>query len=186
MKKTFLSLILMFTFAGYAFYTRATGTPVPVTLTSEPNTPKAPLPSSPTDTYVPTEDIPIAPVSKPKAVKVIKKPTPRPTPTPVPPPPVVNTGQYRNGSYVGAVVDAYYGNVQVKVTISGGKITDVQFLDYPQDRSTSVRINTRAMPTLISEAITAQNANVDGVSGASATSAAYQESLAGALAQAKN
>ena len=183
MKKTFLSLILIFTFAGYAFYTRATGTEVPVALTSELDTPKAP--SLPTSTYIPT-DIPVTPLPKPKpqVVNVVKKPTP--TPTPVPPPPIVNTGQYRNGSYTGPSVDAYYGNVQVRAIISGGKITDVQFLDYPHDRSTSVRINTRATPILRSEAIAAQNANVDGVSGASATSAAYQESLAGALAQAKN
>jgi len=176
MKKIFLSLTLIFTFAGYAFYTRATGTDVPVVLTSELDTPK--VPPLPTSVYVPT-DTPVtpAPKSKPQVVKVVKKSTPTQ---------IVNTGQYKNGSYVGAVVDAYYGNVQVEVTISGGKITDVQFLDYPRDRSTSVRINTRAIPILRSEAIAAQDANVDGVSGASATSAAYQESLAGALAQAKN
>jgi uncharacterized protein with FMN-binding domain len=65
-----------------------------------------------------------------------------------------------------------------------GKIADVTFLDYPQDRGTSVRINSYAMPQLIQEAITAQSANVNGVSGASDTSSAFQQSLASALSQA--
>lgn len=93
--------------------------------------------------------------------------------------------QYKNGEYTGNIADAYYGNVQVKATISGGKITDVQFLDYPNDRQNSIRINTYAMPILKSEAIQAQSAKVDVVSGATATSGAFQESLASTLAQAK-
>lgn len=101
----------------------------------------------------------------------------------------MNSGQmmsgYKNGSYTGDSVDAFYGYVQVKATISGGKITDVQFLDYPHDRSNSVYINSQAMPYLTQEAISAQNANVDIISGATATSQAFQQSLASALAQAK-
>lgn len=93
-------------------------------------------------------------------------------------------GQYKNGTYTGSVADAFYGNVQVQVTISGGKITDVQFLQYPSDRSTSVYINSQAMPLLKQEAIQAQSANVAGVSGASATSAAFIQSLTDALSQA--
>ncbi len=100
--------------------------------------------------------------------------------------PVVQSGAYKNGSYMGSVADAYYGNVQVKAIISGGKITDVQFLDYPRDRGTSVRINSYAMPYLTQEAIQAQSANVNVVSGATATSGAFNESLASALAQAIN
>ncbi len=94
-------------------------------------------------------------------------------------------GQYKDGQYTGPVVDAYYGNVQVKVTISGGKLVDVAFLDYPQDRSTSVQINTQAMPYLKQEAITAQSAQVDIIGGATETSGAFQKSLGGALAKAK-
>ena len=93
--------------------------------------------------------------------------------------------QYRNGVYTGDVVDAYYGNVQVKATVQGGKIADVQFLDYPKDRSTSVEINTQAMPILISEAIQSQTANVNIVSGATQTSLAFQKSLQFALNQAQ-
>lgn len=100
---------------------------------------------------------------------------------PVPTATAVSNGRYKNGTYTGDVTDAFYGNVQVQVTISGGKITDVQFLQYPNDRSTSVYINQQAMPYLKREAIQAQSANVAGVSGASATSQAFIESLQSAL-----
>ncbi len=99
--------------------------------------------------------------------------------------PMMNHGMYKNGSYTGSVADAYYGNIQVEVIIQSGKIADVVFLDYPQDRGTSIRINTQAMPLLKNEAIQAQNAQVDIVSGATATSEAFRESLVSALTQAK-
>lgn len=94
-------------------------------------------------------------------------------------------GQYKNGSYTGNVADAYYGYVQVKTVISGGKISDVQFLQHPSDRGTSIEINNYAMPILTQEAIQVQNSNVDIVSGATETSLAFRDSLASALAQAK-
>lgn len=94
------------------------------------------------------------------------------------------SGQYKNGSYTGTSVDAYYGFVQVEAIIQGGKLADVRFLSYPNDRKTSVRINESAMPELIQEAIQAQSANVNGVSGASDTSQAFVESLGAALSQA--
>jgi uncharacterized protein with FMN-binding domain len=112
-------------------------------------------------------------------------PTPAPSPAPTPPPAPKPVGQYIDGFYTGSVADAYYGYVQVKAIISGGKITDVQFLNYPQDRSTSREINSQAMPYLTQEAIQAQSANVDTVSGATETSRAFRESLSSALAQAK-
>ncbi len=118
------------------------------------------------------------------------KPAPAPTPAPAPvatPPPVKkNTGQYIDGTYDGSVADAYYGYVQVRVSVSGGKISDVQFLQYPNDRGTSREINSQAMPYLIAEAIQAQNANVDIVSGATDTSYAFRQSLSSALSQAKS
>ena len=95
-------------------------------------------------------------------------------------------GMYRNGSYTGSAADAYYGTVQVRATIQGGRLSNVEFLQYPNDRGTSIYINGIAMPQLTQEAITAQSAQVDGVSGATATSQAFIQSLASALAQAKN
>ncbi len=94
-------------------------------------------------------------------------------------------GTYKDGSYTGSVADAFYGNIQVRAIISGGKITDVKFLQYPNDRPNSVRINTQAMPFLTQEAVQAQSAQVDIVSGATDTSQAFVESLSSALAQAQ-
>lgn len=91
---------------------------------------------------------------------------------------------YKDGSYTGSVADAYYGNVQVKVTISGGKMTDVQFVQYPNTHQTSVIINKQAMPYLQQEAIQAQSSNVQIISGATFTSQAFQQSLQSALSQA--
>lgn len=93
---------------------------------------------------------------------------------------------YKNGTYTGNVADAFYGNVQVQAVISGGKLTDVTFLQYPNDRSTSIEINTQAMPYLKQEAIKAQIAQVDIITGATQTSRAFIESLQSALDQAKS
>jgi uncharacterized protein with FMN-binding domain len=96
-----------------------------------------------------------------------------------------SSGKFKNGTYIGSVEDAFYGNIQVQVVVSGGKITDVIFLDHPQDNRTSISINSQAMPMLKAEAISAQSANVDTISGASDSSMAFQKSLASALSQAK-
>ncbi|MDR3559364.1 MAG: FMN-binding protein [Candidatus Pacebacteria bacterium] len=101
-------------------------------------------------------------------------------------PPSANgsTQNYRDGQYTGQPADAYYGNIQVKAIVSNGKISDVQFLDYPQDRNHSIQINQVAMPILKQEAIQSQSAQVQIVSGATDTSQAFQQSLDSALTQA--
>ncbi len=93
--------------------------------------------------------------------------------------------QYKDGTYTGDPGDALYGYIQVQAVIQGGKITDVVFLQYPNDRSTSVRINSQAMPYLKQEAIQAQSAQVDGVSGATDSSQAFIQSLGSALQKAR-
>ena len=95
-------------------------------------------------------------------------------------------GEYKNGTYAGEVVDAYYGLVQVQVSIRAGAINDVEFLQYPNDRRTSVQINSIAMPYLKEEAIQAQSARVDIISGATLTSEGFQMSLQSALQAAHN
>lgn len=95
-------------------------------------------------------------------------------------------GQYKDGTYTGAEADAFWGLVQIKAVIRNGKISDVQFLEYPSDRRTSQRINSVAMPYLKTEAMQVQNANVDIISGATLTSEAFAQSLQSALDNAKN
>ena len=94
-------------------------------------------------------------------------------------------GKYKDGTYTGDTADAFYGNIQVRATISNGALTDVTFLQYPNDRRTSIDINTQAMPMLRSEAITAQSGTVDIVSGATQSSRAFIQSLSSALAKAQ-
>jgi uncharacterized protein with FMN-binding domain len=93
-------------------------------------------------------------------------------------------GQYKDGSYTGKTTDAFYGDFQVKAIVSGGKITDIEFLKFPNDRDTSIEINTQSMPILKQEAIASQNANVDIITGATQSSIAFRESLQSALDQA--
>jgi len=92
-----------------------------------------------------------------------------------------NTGIYKDGIYTGTPGDAYYGMVQVKTTIQNGRITDVQFLQYPNDRRTSQMINSQAMPMLKNEAIKAQSSKVNIISGATDTSLAFIQSLGSSL-----
>ena len=99
--------------------------------------------------------------------------------------PAASSG-YKDGTYTGPSVDVNWGNVQVQATIQGGKIANVQFLQYPNERNTSVRINSFAVPQLEQEAIQAQSANVDIVTGATLTSEGFQQSLQDALNQAKS
>ncbi len=99
--------------------------------------------------------------------------------------PSVNNSGLIDGTYTGSSADAFYGFIQVRATITSGMITDVVFLQHPNDRRDSVEINNYAMPILRSEAITAQSSKVDIVSGATDSSLAFIESLQSALDQAK-
>lgn len=98
---------------------------------------------------------------------------------------VASSVTYKDGVYTGQVADAFYGDLQVKAVVSKGKISDVQFLKYPNDRGESIQINTQAMPYLKAEAIAAQSAQVDIVTGATQTSEAFRVTLGSALAQAQ-
>jgi uncharacterized protein with FMN-binding domain len=92
---------------------------------------------------------------------------------------------FKDGQYDGNAADAYYGLVQVRAIVQGGKLTDVVFLSYPNDRSESIKINTYATPILKAEAIKAQSAKVNMVTGATNTSRAFINSLTNALSQAQ-
>jgi len=92
---------------------------------------------------------------------------------------------YKDGSYTGAMTDAQWGYVQVQVVIQNGKMDNVQFLQYPHDRNRSVEINGFADPQLVQEAIQAQSAQVDIVTGATDSSEAFMQSLSDALSQAQ-
>ncbi len=96
----------------------------------------------------------------------------------------VTTATYKDGTFNGTTQNAYWGNVQVAAVISGGKLTDVKVLQFPNTHSTSVYINQQALPYLKQEAVQAQSANIQIISGATFTSQAYIQSLTDALSAA--
>ena len=90
-------------------------------------------------------------------------------------------GAYADGTFTGATVSTRYGDVQVAVVISGGTVSDVTALQLPSGDGHSRRIAQVAAPILREEALTAQSADIDLLSGATYTSEAYAESLQSAL-----
>jgi uncharacterized protein with FMN-binding domain len=91
---------------------------------------------------------------------------------------------YKDGQYTGPDVPNRFGDVQVKVTISGGRIKEVQAVQLPYDRPRSAEISQQAGPLLHDEALQAQSAQIDTLSGATYTSMSYAQSLQAALDQA--
>ena len=187
-KKMFLSAFVVFAFIAYVIHERLTNpganlatsylTPIVAThqAASQPVTAKVP-PAS-----LPLGSDPLITTSSPQLSYPLQTGTAQTQPQSTD----VVQGLYKNGTYKGPEVDAYYGLVQVQATILGGKISDVQFLEFPSDRRTSVEINNIAVPYLQQEAIKAQSANVDIISGATLTSEAFILSLQNALNSAKN
>ncbi|SER87011.1 Uncharacterized protein, contains FMN-binding domain [Streptomyces sp. yr375] len=88
------------------------------------------------------------------------------------------------GTFTGDPVDTRYGTVQVAATLAKGKITSIKVLQAPDQNGRDQQIASYALPRLTQEAIGAQSAHIDAVSGASYTSQGYVESLQSALDQA--
>ena len=106
-----------------------------------------------------------------------------PAGTAAPTPGASTTPQRAGGSLVvnGTVIQTRYGPVQVQVHISNSKINDVVPLQLTSGRSRDDEINAYAVPQLHDEALAAQSANIDVVSGATYTSEGYIKSLQAAL-----
>ncbi len=92
---------------------------------------------------------------------------------------------YKNGTYTGDTTDAFYGMMQVQVVVAGGKISDVQLLQFPNKPGHTAEVSNEALPILKQEVIQKQSAPVDIISGATQTSDAFNQSLASALAKAQ-
>src|SRR5436309_2941213 len=70
-----------------------------------------------------------------------------------------------NKTVTGDSVDTRWGPVQVQVTKSSGKITDVEAVVYPNGNPRDEEINAQALPILKQEVLSAQSAQIDMVSG---------------------
>ena len=109
-------------------------------------------------------------------------PAASPSPTTLPSSP---GGGLKDGQYTGQDLPNRYGDVQVKITISGGHITEVQALQLPFDRQRSQEISDYVRQPLHDELLQAQSAQIDTISGATYTSDGYSQSAQSALDQAR-
>ena len=203
-RKFFVSGFVVVSFVAYAVHDRLVNSDPSASESAPPNEGSQIQLMSSAPQTIPTIQ-PTVPISQ-QIVSAAKQTTPTPQPpsptprpvmptetqyvpsaTPIPPTATeISQGQYKDGVYTGPSVDAFYGMVQVQATVQNGKLTDVSFLDYPHDRRTSQRINQQAMPWLTQEAIQAQSAYINIISGATLTSQAFAQSLYTALNQAAN
>lgn len=95
------------------------------------------------------------------------------------------SGSATTTTYIGTAVTYGYGVLSVRITVSGRKLTKVgiaSLTDGSNFRSQS--IDQQAIPVLEKQALTAQGAKIQGVSGASYTSEGFARSLQSALGKA--
>jgi uncharacterized protein with FMN-binding domain len=92
-----------------------------------------------------------------------------------------SSASYSTRSVTGDAVATQYGDVQLAVTISSGRITRIEPVQLPSDEPKSVAISSYAEPLLRQSALAKQSGAVDTVSGATYTSDGYQTALQSAL-----
>jgi uncharacterized protein with FMN-binding domain len=146
---------------------------------------------------VPETSVPTKSATKPKSTKpVVSNPTTPTqtsapaqtqattptTPTPVKTAATAPTANSVNGTFTGPVVDVSYGNVQVQITVTNGKITDAKALIAPTGKND--KYTRMALPQLKQQTLAAQSTTIQGASGASYTTYGWRKSLQGAMAKA--
>jgi uncharacterized protein with FMN-binding domain len=104
------------------------------------------------------------------------------TPTPVKTAATAPTVNSVNGTFTGPVVDVSYGNVQIQITVTNGKITDAKALIAPTGKND--KYTRMALPQLKQQTLAAQSTTIQGASGASYTTYGWRKSLQGAMAKA--
>ena len=130
---------------------------------------KSHAPSIPTSTVGGTSGVSSSPVSEAGPGAVV--PTGR------------QTGGLTSGetTLTGQAAETVYGPVQIQLIVRDHKIIKVSILQQPEGTIHDIQIGEFAFPQLISETLSAQSGNIDGVSGASYTSTGYITSLQSAL-----
>ncbi|MGW2825159.1 FMN-binding protein [Streptomyces sp. NPDC001443] len=97
-----------------------------------------------------------------------------------------SSGSSGTRTVTGETVQTRWGPVQVRITLKDGRLTEVTAVTYPQENPRDQEINSYAVPELRREALAAQSADIDTVSGATYTSDGYRQSLQSALDSAKS
>jgi len=118
---------------------------------------------------------PAAPSSQPPAAAPAPKETPSGSAGPS------KTASGSSGTFAGGTAQTAYGPVQVAIVVKSGRITDVKALQLTNQGGRSVAISAGAAPILRTEALRAQSAKIDTVSGATYTSDGYRTSLQSAI-----
>jgi uncharacterized protein with FMN-binding domain len=95
-----------------------------------------------------------------------------------------SAGSGGDGTYTGDPVETRWGPVQVEITVQDGRIVASEAVVYPQENHRDVEINSYAVPVYDEEAVDAQSADIDVVSGATVTWQGYTRSLQSAIDQA--
>lgn len=121
------------------------------------------------------------PVALPPAPTTSSAPPAAPATSGAPPATSTTTAAPVSKTVPGDVAQTPYGPVQVALVMTGKRIVDVRALQLPSDASRSRRLAQIAAPTLRTEVLTAQSAQIDSVSGATYTSQGYAESVQYAL-----
>ncbi|MFD7878753.1 FMN-binding protein [Streptomyces sp. NPDC059766] len=97
-----------------------------------------------------------------------------------------SSGSSGTRTVTGETVQTRWGPVQVRITLKDGRLTEVTAVTYPQENPRDQEINSYAVPQLRREALAAQSAEIDTVSGATYTSDGYRRSLQSALDSAES
>ena len=135
-------------------------------------------------TFKTPDSVPIRNAGGPASIGNAAGPSGGPGPTSIPgrvgstPRPTANGGTI---TVTGDDVPNQFGDVQVQATFSNGKLTDVKAIQLPFDRRRSAEISQFVEPLLRTEALQAQSAAIDLVSGATYTSDSYAHSLQSAI-----
>jgi uncharacterized protein with FMN-binding domain len=109
---------------------------------------------------------------------------PTPTPTTAGVPTTTTTAPSAAGSATGAAANYSYGILSVKVSVSGTNITNISIASIDDGGNPrSAYIDQASLPLLEQQALSAQSANIQGVSGASYTTAGFEQSLQSALSK---
>jgi uncharacterized protein with FMN-binding domain len=162
---TVIALVLLLSFKTHSISPSSAATPPAVVLPSS----SAPASAQPSTQLFPSIGPSVAPTTTSKPTKA--GPTAKATGA---------------RTVDGDAVDTQYGPVQVRVSLSGSTITAIAILQVPNDRQRDIEINNYAVPILTQEALKAQSAQINMVSGATYTSQGYLQSLQSALDKAKS
>ena len=138
--------------------------------------------STPTNTATTTKPTTIAAVTTSSTPASTQSQGPVPAATQIQSAAPTPTAKNVSGTFTGPVVDVSYGNVQVQITVSNGKITDAQALIAPTGKN--ARYTSFSVPVLRKQTLAAQSDAIQGASGASYTSYGWYKSLQGALSKA--